>query len=151
MNKLVVNGLLALSLTAGIVALPVDAPAKVHAANVQPTQAQVQPSVYYRSIWFDHDYLTEADKWVVIDDYKILVSTPTNYTLRVKQYTYDKTNIDAVRYLIRSDAGPGSQKFDFEGNGLHERTFTLPPGIYRVEYTSFHKTPVEIKGDLFPS
>ncbi|MBU7319000.1 hypothetical protein [Paenibacillus oleatilyticus] len=151
MTKLVVNGLLALSLTAGIVALPIDAPAKVHAANVQSTQAQVQPSAYYRDLQFDHDYLTEADKWVVIDDYKILVSTPTNYTLQVKQYTYDNTNIEAIRYLIQSETGAGSQMFDFEGNDKHVRTFTLPPGIYRVEYTSFHKTPVKIRGDLFPS
>lgn len=151
MNKLVVNGLLALSLTAGIVALPIDAPAKVYAADVQSAQAQVQPAGY-SSIWFDHDYLSKDDWWVTAPE-KLTVTSNTNYTLQVKQYTYDNTNIDEVEYMVLNETpgGSGNYFFRFKGNGKHVRNFTLPPGTYKVQYRSHHNTPVEIKGDLFPS
>ncbi|NEN86932.1 hypothetical protein [Paenibacillus elgii] len=150
MKKFVVNGLLALSLTAGIVTLSVDAPAKVHAVNVQPTQAQVQPSGY-SAIWFDHNYLTRDDWWVTAPE-KLTVTSTTNYTLQVKQYSYDNTNIEAVRYLIANETtGNTSPWFEFVGNGKHIRSFTLSPGTYRIDYRSWHATPIEIRGDLFPS
>ncbi|WP_163855782.1 hypothetical protein [Paenibacillus elgii] len=151
MKKLVVNGLLALSLTAGIVSLPVDAPAKVHAADVQSTQAQVQPTEYYESIYFNYYQLRREHFWVPINDAKLTVPFTRNYNFYIKQWTTDNTNINAVRYQIVSETGGYSPVIDIEGNGKHDRTVTLTPGKYRVEARTYHNSPVEIIGELFPS
>ncbi|MBU7320291.1 hypothetical protein [Paenibacillus oleatilyticus] len=156
MKKMVINGLLALSLTAGIVASPIgDSTVQAQTTNgVQSTQAQVQPSGYYRSIWFEHDDLRYNDGWFTARD-KLTVTSNTNYTLQVKQYTYfnDNSSIDNVEYWVLNETpgGSGNYGFRLKGNGKHVRNFTLPPGNYKVEYRSNHKTPVEIRGDLFPS
>lgn len=147
--KKFINGLLTIAFTAGVVAFPISAPAEVHAADVQ--QTQVQPAGY-NYIWFDNDYLTKDDWWITAPE-KLTVTSNTNYTLQVKQYSLDNTNIDEVEYMILNETpgGSGNYSFRFKGNGKHVRNFTLPPGTYKVQYRSYHNTPVEIKGDLFPS
>ncbi|XOK58382.1 hypothetical protein ACJ7K1_17460 [Paenibacillus elgii] len=155
MKKLVVNGLLALSLTAGIVASPLDN----STANAQTTGNgqrvsglnQVQP-VASDTIYFYDDYVVRG-KWIRRTDAKITITTPRQYRLQVIQNSLDGTTISNVAYdLINENDFRGSRgPFDFSGNGkFREKYITLLPGTYHVEYFSQHNSPIKIDVTLYP-
>ncbi|WP_090677234.1 hypothetical protein [Paenibacillus tianmuensis] len=155
MKKLVVNGLLALSLTAGIVASPLDA----STANAQTTgndqrvaglnQVQLAASDI---ISIKDDYVVRG-RWIRRDDAKITITAPTQYRLQVSQYSLDGSTISNVAYdLINENDFRGSRgPFDFPGNGrFREKYITLLPGTYHVEYFSQHNSPIKLDVFLYP-
>ncbi|KEQ27780.1 hypothetical protein [Paenibacillus tyrfis] len=154
MKKLVVYGLLALSLTVGIVTTPLD----TSTANAQTTGNgqrvtglnQVQPAAS-DTISFKDDYV-ERGRWIRRTDAKITITTPKQYRLQVTQNSLDGTTISNVGYdLINENDFRGSRSFNIPGNGKSkEKYIPLLPGTYHVEYFSQHNSPIKLDVFLYP-
>ncbi|MFB6367897.1 hypothetical protein ACFCP7_28500 [Paenibacillus elgii] len=153
MKKLVVNGLLALSLTAGIVASPIgDSTVQAQTTSGVPQiqrQAEVQLAASDLVIW--DDYL-ESGRRIRRTDAKITVTAPTYYRLQVFQRPLDGTTISNVRYeLVNENDVRGDRSFELSGNGTHrEKYINLLPGTYHIEYISRHNSPIELDVHLYP-
>ncbi|MFB6364488.1 hypothetical protein ACFCP7_10540 [Paenibacillus elgii] len=147
--------MLALSLTAGIVAYPIgDSTVQAQTSGgVQQIQrqAEVQPAASnYVHFW--NDYLTDDDWWVsTAGKHEFTVNTRTNYVVSNTQKSVDHTPIKEVRFiLINKTNSPATRVFEFEGNGTSKKYLTLEPGTYYVNYRNYHSSPVSINVAIYP-
>lgn len=153
MKKMVINGLLALSLTAGIAASPIgDSTVQAQTTSGAPQmqrQAEVQLAASDLVIWDDY---VESGRRIRRTDAKITVTAPTYYRLQVTQRPLDGTTTSNVRYeLVNENDVRGDRSFEFSGNGIKRAKYVpLLPGTYHVEYISQHNSPIGLDVHLYP-
>ncbi|WP_088830750.1 hypothetical protein [Paenibacillus tyrfis] len=149
----IISGFLTIAFTAGIVAFPIDAPAKVHAADVQQIQRQAEVQLAASNyVDFTHNSLTSDDWWVnTSGKHEFTVTARTNYVFLHHQNSVDNSPISEVRFTIFNKTNTAaSRSFEYPGNGRSKEYLTLEPGTYYIIYRNYHRSPVDLRVFIYP-